>query len=1300
MDQKDKSSQLKRCTDIKNKKFIKRIKPWEFFESMDVYRDYYYHDLKRILLISQTLALPCFILKSVFLLVKAARKIFKIFRIILKLIKYSLYFPAKIILPFIQIVGRIVYHILFNRFSDHLSRFLRKLTSRVYHYTCEVTALIIFKIAGISLLIWFVSRFQIVLRKIMNPIKNTVRLLIARLKFCMAGLPSILNLLPLFIKARKIELSCNISHDIVKSFLGDYFSKNIKSNERLVSKEPLFREGLKHNSISSRLEIIDKNLKITRDDYVFFFHNQHNYEEIIETYSHFCRYPNHLAFSVISFLLQNLSGKIKLPVNKNIPEIYEAHKYFNNKKKTEVLSANYLLVIPVSSYDQERFEAGKLTSRILEAYLAIQCRNLHVKIILPLKPKHDGNLRKFIKESLSWCSYPETENVSWDILEPNSEIAFASVRGAQMLWAIDNIVTDESINDDTIIIISEMVGSVDYRNIPHLLLALQNNCIVTASRHVQGSLVLNKSIPDKLNSLIYNTYARILIPGNWSDSSAPLKLVRKSQLSTLLPYINVCSAGMLDFTFDEGLLGVAHSLSVKVIQRPIFWADAKQKGGAKRTNQGIKAQLHFTNILSKKIRMLRQIIRLTSTDELFINAGMDFNVKINKELIVKKYPVKLLNSLELLISSFMKKTVDHTRFGIIGNILIKILPNYVSKRIGAISENRFRNPACRLEALIPLITKCPAVENIKYFHTNNGFYFEQKMLPILLGDVLNLNVQYNNVEGIKSVLDNLIKLNKVLHAYSLFDGDFRSIKDTGISMGNIWHLKLIDFSDLIYRYENALQATGILPDNLWHRLDFMTIKYTLLSKFERANMFFDWYKNLKVLYKCENVIAQWKNESLFLNTKMPLIKQNKNKAFLENFTLLMTDGIGQMADHDSFNAQVALIPPMDIDFPFPDLNILPNPLVVVNNIHPSITVIFLTNTDSIISMIPSFMEHFFPSTKYRILGNSDSNEEDIKQLHFKTICSRLDLEGDIIIIPMDGQSSRMRLIMPKGISHKAFLCIESYPILYWVILSTIKFLVRKINKDDLILYIHGDTIANFENQIPEPSLYAPKNICRIGRVLPENSVKNNNNNQMRNIGKLLQAYKKEGWEFPGLFIIKKAMIPLLIDESLKQNFWTNVARMTKNIRGLQYKISPAFFDFDTPYSYWKYYLLAYTGKLSEKEIKYENKVSIIKNHVYIGKDSELEIINENDQEAEIELNNIVVTEDSLVKIHIPHGMKNTRLSNAIFLKSTGTFNFTFPSVTGVLAANFNGKIVELIPLTCYGIDSIHPLCPDITNENY
>jgi hypothetical protein len=1165
-------------------------------------------------------------------------------------------------------------------------------------------ASVIIRIIGIPAVIWFVSRFQILLKKLLHPLINIFRFYIGNLVFFLAGHPSIFCLIPLFVKARKIECSGDIYRDIVKSFLGDYLQRDKASNERFVSKIPLFNEKLIHNTIAVRLETVDASQTIMRDDFLFFCHAQHKYAEIIETYSHLCRYPNPLALSVINFLLYNLPPKTKLRRNWHIPEIYEEYKYFNKNKKKEILSTDYILVIPVSNYDKNRFEAKKLTARILDTYLALQCNNLHVKIVLPLKPKHDSNLREYIEKSLSFCYYPENAGVSWDILEPICDISIVSVRGTQMLWAINNIVSDKNIHDDTIVIFSEMVGSVSYYNIPLLLQALCGNCIVTASRHALGARVLNKIIPDKFNSLIYNLYSRLIIPGTWSDSSSPLKLTAKKQLKALLPYINFCSSGMIDFTFDEGLLAVAHSLSVKVFQRPIFWSDAKQVGGAERSIQGIKSQLYFTNILGKKIRMLRKILLLKSTGELFVTAGMDFNVTINKELKIFKSPVKLLNNLEILLSSLMKKTteVDHTHFGIIGKLLIKILPNYLSKRLGIIAESKLRNPASRLEVLIPIIKECPVIENIIIFPTDNGFYFEQKMLSLLLGDVLNLNVRYNNINGIKSVLESLININKVFHAYSLFDENLKSIKDISISMGETWHLQLLDFADLVYcRDENTFQVTDNLPNKLCYRIDFMTIKKILLSNYEWAKIFFTWYEQLKELYKNKNVIARRKNEKLLLNNNMPLIKQKRNDAFLNNFTLLRTDGIGQMSDQDIFSAQIAFIPPMDIDFPVPKINPLPDQLPIDLSIYSSITIIFLSNDEATILSINCFMNKYFSGIKYHILKNVDSSE-DVDQLMFKKICSRLSWDKDIIIIPIDGKSLRMRSIMPENISHKAFLSIESCPLIYWIILSTINFLIRKTTVDDLILYIHGDTIVNFGNQIPEPSLYAPEQICRIARALPENTINNNTNNEnrIRGLGKLLQAHKKEGWEFPGLFIIKKDMIPLLVDVSLKRDFWTNTAKMTSNIKNLKYKTSSCFFDLDTPYNYWKLYLLTYIGKSNEKKIKHDKWINAIRNRIYISKDSEMEIVCEGNHELTIELNNIIVTENSIIKIQIPNRMSYVRISNAVFTRSKGIFSSQFPSVTGVLAANFNGKMVNLLPLTCYGVNSIHPLCPDITNEIY
>jgi len=1296
MKQKNKYKELCKITQIKNKRYIKRIQPWLYFNNMEEYNNYSFHAPEKVLLIAKTLGLPRFMIFIVFLFVKFIKKIYNLFYKLLRLIQYVLYFPAKIILPLIQIIGRAAYLLVFNKFTYSIRHYIRKFAGRSYHFICEVTAAIIVYIIGIPHVIWIASRLKIILKTVFSPVKKIIKINIAWLSLCFAGHSSIFYLITLFIKAGKIEITGDISHDVVKAYLGDYTPVKKKNKERFINNtEALFCENFE-NKVSLFIRNIDGSQKISYQEYNSFVKNKFYYDEIIAAYSKIKRYPNPLASVVMSYLISNLPAETKMPKNKNVAEINEEYKYFHRKKFTNLNCLNYILVIPVSIYDKERIAAGKLAARIMEAHLALMGSKLHVKIILPLKPQHDPLFRELIEDSLHKCYYPE--NVSWTIDEPYSDINFASVRGAQMLWAIEDIVNNKNINENTVVIISEMVGSVSYQNLPYLSNALKENCIVTGSRHMCGSKTLNKTIPDKLNSLIYNTYTRIIIPGNWSDSSAPLKLITKKNLRVLLPWLRFCSSGLLDFTFDEGLLAIANSMSMKIIQKPMFWADSKQKGGAERTRQGVLSQLYTTYILSKKIRLLRRLQTLNEGKFLFLDSGMDFNVEINKDLTIRKKPVRMLNALEIIISSSQRKTTDHTRFGIIGKLALKILPNYIAKRLGVIFEGRYRNPVVRYETLLPLTDKCQFIEGItKISSTQNGCYFEQKMLPILLLDILKLNIQYNNKEGSESVLDNILRLNKNLISSNLFDADFRSLRDTAVSIGNTWQLRLIDFGDLITQKNRALQVVENLVDALHFRRDFLEIKKTYLSNLVYARIFFEWYKNLKEIFTKENINENWKDVEQTFSLPVPVLQQKKDKCFFKNLALLANDGIGQMTDSDYFYGQIALTPLIDHDFNIPEMF----PLPVQRNFDEAFlsrtTIIFLCNDKEIINSIITTMKNNLPKIKYKIL--SDNYLNNIKQLNFKRICFSLEQEGDIVVIPMDGKSSRMRAIMPKDIPHKAFLKISSYPILYWIIISILNFLYKKTLHDDLILYCHGDTLINFNTQIPNPALYIPKQIYKIGLALPKKQ--SNTGNQVRGWGKILQTQKGQGWEFPGLFILSRSMLSALVEKPLVTNFWVNVSQMTKNIKELEYRDVPVFFDFDSPVVFWRFHLLAFAGKQNEKKIICNNKINLNTNNVYISGDSNLEIINKGDEEVNIELSNIVITENSSIKIIIPDGINCSRISNAVFSASTGTFSCKFPSVTGVLAANFIGKEkgMNLLPLSCYGINGdIIPLFPDITNE--
>jgi len=1294
----------------KDRKLIKRTEPWLYFDDFNDFVNYdkKHGDPQKILLISKTIALHVKILSLFFFLVKINSWFQSLFHQVGRLIRYPLYIPAKIILPIIQIIGRAVYHVCYNRLSFKFSSFLRSISGRTYHAVCEITALVLLRITNIPFFVWFAVRFSIFIKRWIMPIYEKIidvlRLFILVIRLFLAGRPSLLNLIPLFFKAAKIEQSGDPRRDVVKIFVGDYRPLTRKSGEIFFvdfEENPLYINCYKPNPISQVVENIDKGITLSSTDYHFLFDEQHLFKDIIETYVHLRRQPNPVAYTAILYLIHSLPQGEKLPSNPRIREINEEYRYFHKKRIAKPLNADYILIIPIGSNDINRIVSGKLSARILEAHLALTGMKLHTLIVLPVKSSHDKRLRDSIKNSLDLCFFPK--NVSWEIQEPLSDVTFAGVRGASMIWALDYISNNKAVNDDTVVILSEMVGSAAYFNIRHLSQALKRDCVVTASRHIKGSRTINKSIPDIFNSRVYNTFTRIFIPGNCSDSSSPIKLFYKDFLHTLLPWIKLCAGGMLDFAFDEGFLSVVYNLGFKVIQQPVFWSDARKIGGAERTSQGIRAQLHYTKILSKKIRLLRQISGLKPDEDVFLGAGMDFSVGINNDLTLKKTPTKPLNSLEIMFSSNLKRTVNHNRFGLIGRLAMKILPDYISKRIGVVAEGRFRNPGSQIETLLAMTSSCPVVEETQLVPKENGFLIKQKLLPLLLEDIFKLNCNYNNTEGIQSILTWIIQFNKTLHEFGLFDGDIRTIKDTGLAMEYTWKMKLIDFADLVYRKEKVLQLTDNYPGILELRRDFQHIKRVCLSKLEWARLFFSWYNELTELFDRKAIITRWNQKRDIITFQAPVFQYHKDQWYIRNISLSKI-GMSQMSDKRYLQVQKALFPPMETGFPIPEsLSILPE--WKENGNSSTTTIIFLSNSKTTISLVEMTMDKYLPGVTYHILTD-ESNESMVSRVELKKIFERYSqISGNIAVIALDGQSSRCQPIIPKGISHKAFLKINSLPLLYYITSSAMIFLSKKTFSEDLMLYLHGDTLFLFEDHMPKPALYIPKNICQIGRVLPKKSVNQNsmNSGSQSIFGKLSQVkIYGEGWELPGIFIIAKSMIPLLDGESSHNqgNFSVNIAKLTRHLKGIEYRIAPAFFDCDDPFAFFRLNLTVLAGKKCKKEIQYADYLLCSQNRIYISQNSHLKITSEEHQEASIELINIVVTEESAIEIVIPRGIKSARIVNAVFTSSTGKFYIVMPSVNGILAANFNGGTAELLSLSYYGVDGFgHPLCPELSNED-
>ncbi|MCL2800449.1 MAG: hypothetical protein FWD28_01640 [Treponema sp.] len=1317
MTKKNKISRLKRAAEIKSKRFLNKCEIWKYFKSADEYNNYVKHGSAILNQIATTIKLPRFMLSAVFLFASLTNKTSAFLRVISRLMGYVFYYPAKIVFPLVKITGKIINYLIYNQFTWLLSDFLKKFAGKSYHITCEIIFAIISKLISIPFIVWFASRFLNLVKNIFfKPIKYSFALIAAWASLFFAGQPSVSSLFALYIKALnlKIDQSGDSTYcNVVKAFLGDYPNTNkVESQERFINEYPLFKEGFENN-VSKFIEKLHDYQELSEQDYKTLLEQPFSNNaviEVIEAYKNFISFPNPIALTAIKYLLNNLPKNVKIPKNKYFPEISELKKeakFFTGKKCTP-LAADHVLAIPVSSsFDMKRIEAGKLAARILEAHLALKENKLHIKIVLPLKPDHDVDLIHSILNSLSKCYFPKT--VTWTIEENHSDLNVAPVRGAMMVCAINNIVKDKNIADDTIIVLSEIGAFVSYSVIPFLSNAIKENSIITGSRHMLGSIVLNKRIPDKLSSLIYNTYSRLLIPSssNLNDSSGPIKLLRKNTLEKLLPYFNLVSAGALDFSFDEALIAVAHCLSIKNIHKPIFWNNIK--GNAKRSKKSIKAQLFTTRVvLRKKIRILHRLLKLKDGEKIFLTAGMDYEAYIDKNMVLTKKPVKPLNSLELLFAVLLRKdkqVVDHTKFGLLGRLAINILPSSIAKRLGVIIEGRYRSPASRFETLLPTISKCSCIEETKISNSNDDFIIEQKMLPLLLRDIFYLNIRYENIEGIESVLQGIVKLNEKMLSSGLMDAYLRSLHDTGMStVNNRWLLKLFDFADLVTTDKNqALKACEALPHSLQFRRDFLEIKSICLSRKDLAQIFFDFYKDLERLYSKETINRLWKkNENQIYDSPIVRLHQKKDKRFLNNLTLL-PEGIGHMNDPDVFKAQIALIPLIDSDYNIPSISLLPEPGVLNNSITENLTVVFLCSNKAIRSSTESLMTQNFPQLRYKFLPDTDSdvNKDDIRALRLKTICSNLEnVSGDIILVAIDGESCRMRTVMKDNMPHKAFLLIDNYPILYWVLQSVITFLAKKTDPDELILFTHGDTLVSC-NGLPGPALYAPKLICEIARALPD---KTNNANQNRGLGKLLQA-RKGGTEFPGLFILKRKSIPSIsnISLDLENSFWLNVSKMTRKTKGLVYKTADFFFDFDSPAVLWKFYLLNFLKKAKEKVNNNEffcicNACKVVTNRVYISADSGLEIINEGGKQIEVELSNVVVTDGSQIKIIVPEGLKSVRIANAVFSNASGVFSFAYQSTTGILACNLNSKKRTILqPLSCYGVSGNRtPLFPEIT----
>jgi len=114
-------------------------------------------------------------------------------------------------------------------------------------------------------------------------------------------------------------------------------------------------------------------------------------------------------------------------------------------------------------------------------------------------------------------------------------------------------------------------GSTSPNMMDRLLMILQIvptlDCIV-GSRNIPGSIVHGKSVKRKILSAGFNIFVNLLFFLNISDTQCGAKILKKSLLQNILPYLSLSN-----FAFDINFLVDVKKANGKIIEFPIEWKD-------------------------------------------------------------------------------------------------------------------------------------------------------------------------------------------------------------------------------------------------------------------------------------------------------------------------------------------------------------------------------------------------------------------------------------------------------------------------------------------------------------------------------------------------------------------------------------------------------------------------------------------------------------------------------------------------------------------------------------------------------
>ena len=182
------------------------------------------------------------------------------------------------------------------------------------------------------------------------------------------------------------------------------------------------------------------------------------------------------------------------------------------------------------------------------------------------------NLEKYQPIFLTLCdngSTDQTKEIIQQIKEENPQIKYLYTKEKGIGWALKNSWKN---SDADIIGYMDLDFSTDLTHLKDTFDLLENNYdLVSGSRLLNKSKVINRSILRSFISYNYNLILKIVFKNKFSDGACGFKFMKRSTYNKINNFCNLDNG----FFFTTQLLIISEFLKIPIYDLPVKWTDDK-----------------------------------------------------------------------------------------------------------------------------------------------------------------------------------------------------------------------------------------------------------------------------------------------------------------------------------------------------------------------------------------------------------------------------------------------------------------------------------------------------------------------------------------------------------------------------------------------------------------------------------------------------------------------------------------------------------------------------------------------------